>query len=145
MRTVISALLAFAVSGFAVPVAAETPFLVKDINSLPESDGSYPDFQGVVDDVAFFSAAHSDIDREIWRTDGTENGTWQIADICPGTCSSHPAPLLATPGGFFFIASDENFNRQLWITRGEPADALQLTTGNLRIERIPRPVWDDRR
>ncbi len=146
MRTLSLTLLASALLGLAAFAAAETPYLVTDINSLPETSvGSFPEILGVVNGAAFVRATDDTTGQEVWRTDGTDSGTWKVADICPGTCGSDPVPLLATPGGFFFIARDEHQRPQLWVTRGTPASTFQLTTAALSIGRSPRPVWDGRR
>jgi ELWxxDGT repeat protein len=143
LRRSCAAFLAIAPLVFAAPAAAQGPYLVRDINQLSTNGGSYPDVLGVLGGVAFFSGAKNDIDRELWRTDGTESGTWQVADICPDYCSSSPGPMMATPAGFFFAAYD-GISSGLWITRGEPASTFRLTD-DASVFTSPRPVWDERR
>ncbi len=141
MRPMILTFLAAAILGLAAPAAAQTPYLVKDINTVPVNAGSYPDILGTFNSLAFFVADDGDSDRELWRTDGTENGTWQLGNLCPGICSSNPAPVQSTSLGFFFRA-----NGGLWITRGDLASTFQLTPDSVQFVFLtPRPVWNDRR
>ena len=48
-------------------------------------------------------------------SDGTENGTYMVKDICPGPDSS--TPTFFKPAGIklFFIADDGITGRELWV------------------------------
>lgn len=52
---------------------------LRGIDSLTERNG-----------LVLFRAGDSLHGRERWRTDGTDEGTFMLADICPGECSSTP-------------------------------------------------------
>ncbi|MDA1179582.1 MAG: hypothetical protein O2931_12380, partial [Planctomycetota bacterium] len=43
---------------------------------------------------------------ELWKTDGTDNGTMQIKDILPGDNSSSPWSLTNVDGTLYFVAND---------------------------------------
>ncbi len=43
---------------------------------------------------------------ELWRTDGTANGTYQLKDICPGLCSSGISSLVKLGTVAYFVARD---------------------------------------
>ncbi|MCK8498206.1 HYR domain-containing protein [Myxococcus fulvus] len=64
----------------------------------------------------FFSGADAEGGRELWRTDGTEEGTVRVADLMPGVDSAHPnALLLASPEGpLVFAALGPTTGRELW-------------------------------
>ncbi len=57
---------------------------------------------------------------ELWRTDGTPEGTELVADICPGACSSVPTELRALLGAMYFQAIDPEFGAELWRSDGTP-------------------------
>lgn len=50
---------------------------------------------------------------ELWRTDGTPGGTYEVADIVPGPGSSHPAYLTSFQGRLYFAADSA-----LWRSDG---------------------------
>lgn len=54
---------------------------------------------------------------EIWKSDGTANGTTLLKDINPGTASSYPEDYCIVGNTLFFTADDGN-GRQLWKTNG---------------------------
>ncbi len=79
--------------------------------------------------VLFFTAIGIDPDsdptrymgRELWRSNGTENGTIQLADIVPGTGTSLPNNLVSVNGTMFFGAiGDDDTGRELWMSDGIP-------------------------
>ncbi len=55
---------------------------------------------------------------ELWRTDGTAEGTELVADICPGACSSVPTELRPLLGALYFQAIDPGFGAELWRSDG---------------------------
>ncbi len=57
--------------------------------------------------------------REPWITDGTEEGTFLLKDINPGSATSAPRFTQATIGGqLLFSAIDGTHGREPWITDG---------------------------
>lgn len=66
--------------------------------------------------------------RELWKSDGTESGTVQVADLFPGDHDyygvrfgngSFPDKLTSTANGtLFFVASDPDHGRELWTSDG---------------------------
>lgn len=56
---------------------------------------------------------------ELWRTDGTPEGSWILKDICPGDCSSTPWEFsLPIRGYVYFEAADGDHGRAIWRTDG---------------------------
>jgi ELWxxDGT repeat protein len=111
----------------AVPAAALTPHLVKDINSIPISTGSKPEGYVAVGKVAFFTAIDSLSGRELYRTDGTPAGTFQVVDACPGPCIGGPGFVAQNGKSYFFTASSGEHSRELWVSGGLPANTFRLT------------------
>jgi ELWxxDGT repeat protein len=97
---------------------------VKDI--VPGTQGSWPESLVVIDGILYFSAAsqhHSNWDyrdRELWRSDGTDEGTYQITDIAPGSGSSDPYYMTSYKGEVYFRARDYSWNYELWKSNGQP-------------------------
>jgi len=58
------------------------------------------------------------LDYEVWRSDGTESGTFQLADIYPGTTSSAPRIYPSAFGLVYFTADSPATGRELWETDG---------------------------
>lgn len=81
--------------------------------------GPYFTFFGpVLDGRAFFAFDDGEHGTELWTSDGTEAGTYQVSDVCPGPCSSNPLPWLASGGRLFFTANDGIHGEELWSTDG---------------------------
>lgn len=127
MRFRLSALLAPILLA-AVPAGALTPRLVKDINLIPASSSSKPEAYVTVGGVAFFTAIDSLTGRELYRTDGTAAGTFQVLDACPGPCIGGPSFVAQNGKSYFFTASSED-GRDLWVSGGLPANTFRLTDG----------------
>ncbi len=71
---------------------------------------------------------------ELWRTDGTPEGTQPIADLLPGPDSSFPNVVAADDERVLFTAETEDFGRELWRTDGTAAGTqlvLDLRPGPL--------------
>lgn len=108
----------------AAPVAAGTgPYLVKDIDTSGSSSPSdLVDLNGVL----VFSAKGGGKGRELWRSDGTSNGTRRVKDIRPGSAGSHPWNLAAVGGAVYFSANDGVRGRELWVSNGTSAGTRLL-------------------
>jgi ELWxxDGT repeat protein len=101
------------VLGDAFPINAYVPKLFSKVGS-----------------VAYFSAYGPDVDgSELWRTDGTEAGTYMVKDIYPHQCcngESTPYGMTDAYGVVFFNASDGVAGRELWTTDGTEAGTTMV-------------------
>jgi ELWxxDGT repeat protein len=116
----------------AVPATGQEPYLVKDINPLPgEPADSAPDDFVNLGPVALFTADDGVTGRELWRSDGTAAGTWQVADVCQPDCSGNPRSYAVAGGKYFFYAVDGSsyYYASLWVTDGTPGGTFPLLTG----------------
>ena len=78
-------------------------FLVKDINGTAFTVGSFVNFPfQVINGVAYFAANDGVNGVELWRTDGTEAGTFMVADLNPGATGSSPGPFSAVGSTLIF-------------------------------------------
>ena len=90
--------------------------ILADINaSNPSSD---PREFTQVGDSLYFSAKTEATGFEIWRTDGTVEGTNLVKDIYPGAASSSPHNLKSINGKLYFTANDGINGYELWQSDG---------------------------
>ncbi len=109
--------------------------LVKDIDTgIDTYDGqpnnSFPFHMGTVDGVLYFSAYTDTYGRELWKSDGTAEGTVLIDDSVPGTDGLWPENLTAVNGALVFAGDYDGFNSELWVLppEGESThDTARLT------------------
>ena len=59
----------------------------------------------------------STIGVELWKSDGTEVGTFMVKDINPKG-DSNPGPLINLNGTLYFSADDGSHGRELWRSDG---------------------------
>ena len=120
---------------------AEGTMMVKDINPLGgysaagyASTETGPRYLTVVDDTLFFTAIDGVHGRELWKTDGTPQGTVMVKDIWPGpnglSTPDGPDPVtvgLKRYGSLvLFAASDGISGRELWVSDGTEQGTVPL-------------------
>jgi ELWxxDGT repeat protein len=74
----------------------------------------------------FFAAGDAEHGAELWKTDGTVEGTVLIKDIAPGPRSSTPRGLVAAGGLLYFTADDGVHGAELWQSDGTAAGTRQV-------------------
>ncbi|HSF42701.1 MAG TPA: ELWxxDGT repeat protein, partial [Thermoanaerobaculia bacterium] len=75
--------------------------------------------------VLYFSSEGGGHGRELWRSDGTPGGTYEVADLVPGPDSSNPENLTSFRGQLYFSAGSA-----LWRSDG-------TTAGTVKVRDIP--------
>jgi trimeric autotransporter adhesin len=91
--------------------------LVKDI--WPGLSGSNPSSFCSINGILYFSARNTLNNEELWRSDGTEAGTFMVKDIKPGeSAGSSPVKLTAMNGILYFIANHPDFGTELFRSDG---------------------------
>jgi ELWxxDGT repeat protein len=94
--------------------------LVKNINPnvpyLPIS--SNPHNLTAVGNTLFFVATDGSTGFELWKSDGSADGTVLVKDILPGRPGSSPHYLTNVNGTLFFVATDGTSGEELWKSDG---------------------------
>ncbi|QBE70065.1 hypothetical protein SynWH8101_2493 [Synechococcus sp. WH 8101] len=87
----------------------------------------------------FFSGANSENpnDTELWKSDGTPEGTVRVKDINPGSNASNPSHLTAIGSTVYFAANDGNGNK-LWKSDGTDSGTVVAEDDNSRTFADPK-------
>jgi ELWxxDGT repeat protein len=118
--------------------------MIKDIFPGPtgSADVQYTELQSltVMGGVAYFFARNTASNYELWRTDGTLEGTYQLVEINPGTAGSRNALglnkpyMLAIGNTLYFAASNGSdgigYGTELWKSDGTAAGTMMVANLN---------------
>lgn len=108
-------------------------------------DSTHPDTAAtVVKGVAYFPAEDTNQDQELWRTDGTQAGTYRVKNIRTSS-SSYPRNLVAGTQRLYFTADDGFSGAEIWTTDGTEKGTVRLTdhgtgTAGVQLSAYP-PSW----
>jgi len=97
------------------PLSAQLPQLLKDNDPAPLGFAPSSLFQ--VGSLQYFTTDAGN-GFELWRTDGTAAGTFEIADLFPGTTGSNPDSFTAVGSNLFFLANEPGLGRALYRSDG---------------------------
>ena len=121
----------------ALPAVAVEPYLVKDIEPVAAPTGSKPSHLIAFRDAVLFFADDGLSGRRLWRSDGTEEGTFPLSDAG----FPQPMPFAVTERLYFFVsAHPEAAGGDLWVTDGTPAGTFRLTDPGVRVVRLTQ-TW----
>lgn len=119
-------------------IQGQVPRIISDINpangesGLTNTDwGTFEKAFVELNGIIYFIANDGVSGSELWRTDGSTNGTYQLKDITPGPESTiFQGYILA--GNQIYFQVYENFssggNRNIWRTDGSPGGTYPLTS-----------------
>lgn len=99
-------------------------YVVKDIMTSPAS--SQPKELTSLDGIAYFVATTDEYGTEVWRSDGTPEGTRVLKDIDPGLGNTfmRPSGLTRYQGRLFFSAGSGAYGDELWASDGTEAGTV---------------------
>ncbi len=98
----------------------EGTVLVKNITPIVNSSStsyystSFTEINGTI----YFAAKDDAHGIELWKSDGTTEGTVIVKDISPGITDSSPSDLFNANGTLYFSAKDSVNGRELWKSDG---------------------------
>ncbi|WP_161604374.1 ELWxxDGT repeat protein [Roseiconus nitratireducens] len=98
--------------------------LFADVNQL--GVGSQIDSAVELGGETFFVADDGKSGSELWKTDGTAEGTVLVKDLLPGPDTSSPRDLTVVGGELFFTALDENSETDLWKSDGTETGTVKV-------------------
>jgi ELWxxDGT repeat protein len=75
----------------------------------------------VLEGIVYFGHDDGVSGNELWRSDGTSEGTWRVHDICPGRCWANVQEITVVGDRLFFNASDGHHGNELWTSDGTSA------------------------
>ena len=103
--------------------------LIQDLDTRPGNDArplQVTESAG----VGYFSHSDGQSGVELWRSDGTAGGTWQVKDINPGPEPSAVGlvqnSIVDAGGTLFFSASDGRNGHELWKSDGTEAGTVMV-------------------
>lgn len=121
----------------AAPAAAQ-PVLLDDLRPSSFEDHTFPDDVVAFGELALFTQTRATTGREPWRSDGTEEGTYPLADLCSGPCDSAMASLGSNHRLHLFFAEES-----LWRTDGTREGTRRLEALRQHEVRFVGRVDDD--
>lgn len=97
--------------------------LVKDINPGPSTAtiAGLTVVRTSTGDVVYFGAQHPVFGYELWRSDGTPEGTRQVVDAVPGSTGLNPLEIVPLGEGVAFTGFDSVTGQELWTSDGTAA------------------------
>ena len=103
--------------------------LVKDVNPGVAS-GLLDLFPNLLMETSngllFFTGVDTSGGRELWRSDGTEDGTYRVKDIYPGAANSNPRELFDCGSSVLFRTNDGVTGEELWTSDGSSVGTIRL-------------------
>jgi ELWxxDGT repeat protein len=110
-------------------ITEATAEMVKDINV--GAGGSNPDNFTTVGNEVFFSARIGANGRELWKSDGTEEGTIMVKDINVGAGGSNPRDFISVGNEVFFSADNGANGYELWRSDGTEEGTVMVKDINV--------------
>jgi ELWxxDGT repeat protein len=107
----------------------QVPYQVKVIN--PTYSASIRDAVGM-NGIGYFVAgsylnfSNGQWDEELWRTDGTEAGTYRVKDIRVGQAGSNIKWMTVVGSTLYFSANDGTSGDELWKSDGTEAGTVRV-------------------
>lgn len=103
--------------------------LTQDLTKLTPDEVTYVHEIQQVGSIVFFAGDTEQHGRELWRTDGTVEGTFQVLDLYDGEKGAFPNILTEFQGKLVFRADDESTRNGLWVSDGTEAGTVLLRSG----------------
>lgn len=94
-------------------------YLFKDINAGAGNGAcGWIPFAVVMNEALYFSGNDGTNGCELWKSDGTPEGTFMLKEIAPGPDFSTPHNFHVADGILYFLATDPDHGIELWRSDG---------------------------
>ena len=128
-----------ATAGAADEPAIGTPRLVVDFN--PDvTFSSSPEALFRVGNAVYFTADDGVHGRELWRSDGTAQGTAMVLDIEPGRSTASVREMTDMGGQLYFSANSQT-GQELWTTDGTDAGTRRVAGRDQGVRAVAPRTW----
>lgn len=114
---------------FSSPLSVAVPLTEPGPLYTPEQQANL-ELLTPVNKLIFFYAYTAATGTELWKSDGTPQGTSIVKDINPGSAGSFPKNLYAVNGSLFFTILNPGIGFELWKSDGS-------SQGTLRVKDFP--------
>ncbi|MFL6202041.1 MAG: ELWxxDGT repeat protein [Thermoanaerobaculia bacterium] len=122
----------------ALPAAALELYLVKDVEPAATPVGSEPAHLVTFRGAVLFFAGDGVSGRQLWRSDGTAAGTFQLSDA-PLDAFPQPMAFFVTERLYFFLSAHPVTGvPSLWVSDGTPAGTFRLTAEGVAVAGLQR-------
>jgi ELWxxDGT repeat protein len=110
------------------------PYFTPYTRSVYIPNSSNPSNLTNVNGTLYFTANDGTHGPELWQSDGTDAGTFMVADINPGSNGSYPNSLTNANGTLFFSADDGVHGDELWML---PSATSTTAAASLAVSGFP--------
>lgn len=102
-------------------------YVVKDIYPGSNNGVVSGDDMIVLNNILYFTAdAGTGAGMELWRSDGTNAGTYMLKDVYPGAFSGMPQYFIQLNNRIYFKATDNVNGSELWTSDGTVAGTVMV-------------------
>jgi len=110
----------------AIWVTDGSPELVRPAYVHPVAESFWVREIAAAGEIAIIQARTPSHGAELWRSDGTPEGSFLLKDIVPGPAGSSPYQFWPIGSESVFLADHPDYGNELWITDGSPAGTRLL-------------------
>ncbi|MDG1543672.1 MAG: DUF5050 domain-containing protein [archaeon] len=98
---------------------------------IDENQFLHPIEHIVMNDVLYFAFddGKDETGKELWRTDGTEDGTYLVKDIREGSDESYIWDFVVYDNHIYFSAGNDGGRNELWKSDGTEEGTVQISSG----------------
>ncbi len=108
------------------PLVAAESTVAQVADMTPGAGDSFAQELTAVGDTLFFENYTEAEGRELWKSDGTADGTVLVKDIRPGSTNSAVVEPVAFNGQLYFSANDGVYGQELWKSDGTAAGTVMV-------------------
>jgi ELWxxDGT repeat protein len=110
----------------AIFATGSIPVMVKDINNSAPGFASNPESFLSIEGTLYFISNDGIHGKELWKSDGTPEGTIMVKDIYSGSSDSSVSSLTDVDGILYFSADDGINGVELWKSDGTEEGTIMI-------------------